>query len=82
MRRRLFKEHRHTLERRGRFQGQPGTFDIEKTRKEDEGRTKLMAGLLGGAEADERLKKAVLIFCKRAMQRRNKLVRTVLDQMT
>ena len=59
-------------------------WDIHKARKEEEGRKKLMAGLIGEslASSDERLRKAVLKFCARAMKRRNNLVRTALDQMT
>ena len=54
-----------------------------KGRKE-EGRKKLMAGLIGESSlsTNERLRKAVLLFCTRAMKRRNNFVRTALDQMT
>jgi hypothetical protein len=59
-------------------------FDIHKGRKEEEGRKKLMAVLIGESfvSTDERLRKAVLLFCARAMKRRNNLVRTALNQMT
>ena len=59
-------------------------LDIHKARKEEEGRKKLMAGLIGesSVSTNERLRKAVLLFCVRAMKRRNNFVRTALDQMT
>lgn len=61
------------------------SLEIEKARKEVEGRKRLMAALVGdlfaGIESAE-LKRPVLEFCKRAMKRRYRLVRTVLDQKT
>jgi hypothetical protein len=57
--------------------------DIQKKRKEEEGRRTLLVGLIGDATpANERLRRSVFIFCKRAMRRRNNLVRSVLDQKT
>jgi hypothetical protein len=46
-------------------------------------RRTLLVGLIGDATpANERLRRSVFIFCKRAMRRRNNLVRSVLDQKT
>ena len=58
-------------------------LDVEKERKEKEGRQKLMTELIGETSvADNELAAAVLLFCKRAMRRRKALVRTILDQRT
>ena len=85
LREKMFVALKHSREKQRKLQvsHQP-TFDIEKERKEEEGRKKLMAGLMGEslAPTDERLRKAVLLFCKRAMKRRNNIVRRTLDQMT
>jgi len=85
VRKKMFVVLKRTLEKQQKLQcSQQPTFDIDKARKEEEGRKKLLAGLLGDsiAPADEGLRRAVITFCKRAMKRRNNLVRTVLDQMT
>jgi len=80
----MFHALKRTLLKQQRYQTIQPAFDIDKARQEEEGRKKLMAGLVGDSVAptDDRLRKAVLRFCKRAMKRRNNLVRTVLDQMT
>jgi hypothetical protein len=72
----------HHEEQRQEHQHPP--IDIDEARKEEEGRKRLMAGLVGDFIAGEtaELTNAVMEFCKRAMRRRNKLVRTVLDQKT
>ena len=58
-------------------------IEIAKARKEEEGRKTIMAALMGELFTSEpELKAAALHFCKRAMKRRNKIVREVLDQKT
>ena len=58
-------------------------IEIEKERKTEEGRKKIMAALMGELFASEPdLRAAALHFCKRAMRRRNEIVRTILDQRT
>ena len=78
LRNKMFVTLRSTLSKQ-----QQATLDIQKARKEEEGGMRLLAGLIGETfAADERLRNAVFKFCRRAMRRRNNLVRTVLDQMT
>jgi len=56
-------------------------IEVGKARKE--GRKKILAALGGELFTSEpELRAAVLHFCKRAMRRRNKIVREVLDQKT
>ena len=51
--------------------------------KEKEGRKKIMAALMGELFTSEPdLRAAALHFCKRAMKRRNTIVREGLDQKT
>ena len=58
-------------------------IEIGKARKEEEGRKTIMAALMGELFTSEpELKAAALHFCKRAMKRRNNIVREVLDQKT
>ena len=58
-------------------------IEIEKARKDEDGRKKIMAALVGELFTSEpELRAAALHFCKRAMKRRNKIVREVLDQKT
>jgi hypothetical protein len=58
-------------------------IEIGKARKDEEGRKKILAALGGELFTSEpELRAAVLHFCKRAMRRRNKIVREVLDQKT
>ena len=58
-------------------------IEIAKARKEEEGRKTIMAALMGELFTSEpELRAAVLHFCKRAMRRRNKIVREVLDLKT
>ena len=58
-------------------------IEIEKARKSEEGRKKILAALMGELFTSEpELRAAVLHFCKRAMRRRNKIVREVLDLKT
>ena len=83
LRERMFHAYSHALARQQKVQVTQIKLDIQQARKEEEGRRKLMAGLFGEATpADERLRRTVFVFCKRAMRRRNNLVRSVLDQMT
>jgi hypothetical protein len=83
LRERMFDAYSHALAKQQKTQLTQTKLEIQKARKEEEGRRKLMAGLIGDAlPADERLRKTVFVFCKRAMRRRNILVRSVLDQMT
>ena len=56
-------------------------IEVGKARNEEEGRKKIMAALVGELFTSEpELRAAALHFCKRAMKRRNKIVREVLDQ--
>src|SRR3954468_1003882 len=56
---------------------------IEVGRKAEEGRKKIMAALMGELFTSEpELRAAALHFCKRAMKRRNTIVRERLDQKT
>ena len=56
-------------------------IEIEKERKTEEGRKKIMAALMGELFTSEPdLRAAALHFCKRAMKRRNTIVREGLDQ--
>ena len=81
LREKMFVELKRTLTRQQRSMQQP--MDIQKARQEEEGKKKLMVGLIGdGFAAEEQLRKTVLLFCKQAMRRRNNIVRTKLDQMT
>ena len=58
-------------------------IEVGKARNEEEGRKKIMAALVGELFTSEpELRAAALHFCKRAMKRRNKIVREVLDQKT
>ena len=58
-------------------------IEIEKARKTEEGRKKIMAALMGELFTSEPdLRAAALHFCKRAMKRRNIIVREGLDQKT
>ena len=58
-------------------------IEIEKERKTEEGRKKIMAALMGELFTSEpELRAAALHFCKRAMKRRNTIVREGLDQKT
>ena len=85
LREKMFGVLKRTLAKQQKLQAtQQPLLDIHKARKEEEGRKKLMAGLIGESSlsTNERLRKAVLLFCVRAMKRRNNLVRTALDQMT
>ena len=80
----MLEQLQRTLTKQQKTQlNQQPSIEIGRERKDEEGRKKLMAGLVGDLfPADEALKRAVLVFCKRAMKRRNRLVRTALDQMT
>ena len=83
LRRKMFEVFQHTLSKQQRYQANPEPIEIEKMRKEEEGRRKLMAGLMGDMFAsDNSVRAAALCFCKRAMKRRNRIVRTLLDQRT
>ena len=82
LREKMFVVLQRTLTRQADKWTQQPALEIQKARQEEEGKKKLMGGLIGDLFADEQLKKAVLKFCKQAMRRRNNLVRTVLDQMT
>ena len=85
LREKMFGVLKRTLSKQQKLQAtQQPLLDIHKARKEEEGRKKLMAGLIGesSVSTNERLRKAVLLFCTRAMERRNNFVRTALDQMT
>ena len=53
-----------------------------KKREKDGGREKIMAALGELFTSEPDLRAAALHFCKRAMKRRNKIVREVLDQKT
>jgi len=56
---------------------------ISEARKDEEGRKKIMTALMGELfSSNSELRAAALHFCKRAMRRRNNIVRTVLDQGT
>jgi len=56
---------------------------ISEARKDEEGRKKIMTALMGELfSSNSELRAAALHFCKRAMRRRNNIVRTVLDQRT
>ena len=58
-----------------------GSYKIEIG--SEEGRKTIMAALMGELFTSEpELKAAALNFCKRAMKRRNNIVREVLDQKT
>ena len=58
-------------------------IEVGKARNEEEGRKKIMAALVGElCTSESELRAAALHFCKRAMKRRNKIVREVLDQKT
>ena len=58
-------------------------IEIGKARKDEEGRKKIRAALVGELfTSDPELRAAALHFCKRAMKRRNNIVREVLDQKT
>ena len=58
-------------------------IEIAKARKDEDGRKKIMAALVGELFTSEpELRAAALHFCKRAMKRRNNIVREVLDQKT
>ena len=58
-------------------------IEIEKERKTEEERKKIMAALMGELFTSEPdLRAAALHFCKRAMKRRNTIVREGLDQKT
>jgi hypothetical protein len=58
-------------------------IEIGKARQDEEGRKKIMAALGGELfSSTPELRAAALHFCKRAMRRRNKIVREVLDQKT
>jgi hypothetical protein len=65
------------------FSGRKQPIEVEKARKDDKGRKKILAALGGElfTSAPE-LRAAALHFCKRAMRRRNNIVREVLDQKT
>src|SRR5690349_5700201 len=80
LRRKMFDVFQHTLSKHQRYQANPEPIEIEKMRNEEEGRKKLMAGLIGDMFASDSSMRA-LGFCKRAMKRRNRIVRT-LDQRT
>ena len=69
------------------------TEKVEEVRKGEEGKRRLMKELMGEGNAKEKekekepaekgmLRGATLLFCKRAMERRNELVRVVLDMKT
>jgi hypothetical protein len=58
---------------------------LEEVRKTEEGKLRLMVGLIGDGETGSDamdLRFAALVFCKRAMKRRNGLVMSELDQKT
>ena len=58
-------------------------LEIGKARTDEEGRKKILVALGGELFTSEpELRAAALHFCKRAMRRRNKIVREVLDQKT
>ena len=58
-------------------------IEIEEARTHEEGRKKIMTALMGELfSSNSELRAAALHFCKRAMRRRNNLVRTILDQRT
>jgi hypothetical protein len=58
-------------------------IEAGKARKAEEGRKKIMAALMGELFTSEpELRAAALHFCKRAMKRRNTIVRERLDQKT
>ncbi len=83
LRERMFDVYSHALAKQRKESATQTKLDIEKDRKEEEGRRKLLAGLIGEAtSANERVRRSVFIYCKRAMRRRNNLVRSFLDQMT
>lgn len=58
---------------------------VEEVRKTEEGKLRLMVGLIGDGETGSDamdLRFAALVFCKRATKRRNGLVMSELDQKT
>jgi hypothetical protein len=60
-----------------------GGIEVSEKRKSEEGRKKIMAALMGELfSSNAELRAAALHFCKRAMKRRNTIVRTMLDQRT
>ena len=65
------------------FSGRKQPIEVEKARKDEKGRKKILAALGGElfTSAPE-VRAAALHFCKRAMKRRNNIVREVLDQKT
>ena len=57
--------------------------EVEEAMKSEEGRKKIMTALMGELfSSNSELRAAALHFCKRAMRRRNEIVRTILDQRT
>ena len=57
--------------------------EVEEAMKSEEGRKKIMTALMGELfSSNSELRAAALHFCKRAMRRRNNIVRTILDQRT
>jgi hypothetical protein len=57
-------------------------IEVGTARKDEEGRKKILEALGELFTSEPELRAAVLHFCKRAMRRRNKIVREVLDQKT
>ena len=58
-------------------------IETKTARKTEEGRKKMLAALMGELFTSEpELRAAALHFCKRAMKRRNTIVRERLDQKT
>ena len=56
---------------------------VEEAMKSEEGRKTIMTALMGELfSSNSELRAAALHFCKRAMRRRNNIVRTILDQRT
>ena len=56
--------------------------EVEEAMKSEEGRKKIMTALMGELFSENSELRAALHFCKRAMRRRNEIVRTILDQRT
>ena len=57
--------------------------EVEEAMKSEGGRKKIMTALMGELfSSNSELRAAALHFCKRAMRRRNEIVRTILDQRT